>query len=193
MSDLNFQKKKEIARQIATLLSSEENWDIYNKFRMIIDDSYSKSTIVSPFSKLKNLRMKCNNEEVVEHIGIWSPNNSSAKQLFIKTNGTENRYPGSPYLWSDNQEILQKKTDKKRILLIGESIARGFVLDPVFTPAEVLKNLLFTSIEPDSLEVIDLACTGIGASDLLQLIRSSMQLKPDIVILMAGNNWWNSY
>jgi hypothetical protein len=108
----------------------------------------------------------------------------------------ETTLPAFPYprsLWANRTTIKATPPDgRTRVILLGESVARGFVLDPVYTPADVLTNALERKF-PGRFDVVDLACTGIGPSQLLAVAEEAMQISPKYVVLFAGNNWWNAY
>ncbi|MFI8237639.1 hypothetical protein ACIF83_10370 [Streptomyces sp. NPDC085866] len=79
------------------------------------------------------------------------------------------------------------KADARRVVLVGESAARGFLLDPGLTPADVLQGELADGAEP--VQCVDLARTGAGIADLAGLVESLPHLDADAVVLFAGNNW----
>ncbi|MFG2121004.1 hypothetical protein [Streptomyces sp. NPDC048710] len=62
------------------------------------------------------------------------------------------------------------KADARRVVLVGESAARGFLLDPGLTPADVLQGELADGAEP--VQCVDLARTGAGIADLAGLVES---------------------
>lgn len=84
-------------------------------------------------------------------------------------------------------ERIGKKGDKKRIVLLGESVARGFFFDPVYCPAQVLGEQLEASAE--SVEIIDLAQSNCDPWWLSKIAASVPMLEPDAVVVFAGNNW----
>jgi hypothetical protein len=77
----------------------------------------------------------------------------------------------------------------KRVLWLGESAARGYFYDPVWTPAMALQGMLDDALGDRRAEVIDLAQTSIGMMPLLDLTIAAMQLQPDLCVVFAGNNW----
>lgn len=84
-------------------------------------------------------------------------------------------------------ERIGKKGDRKRIVLLGESVARGFFFDPVYCPAKVLREQLTACGEP--VEVIDLAQSNCDPWWLAKIAASVPLLEPDAVVVFAGNNW----
>lgn len=81
------------------------------------------------------------------------------------------------------------KSSKHRVVLVGESVARGFPYDPQFNCALALRKLLDLATGPDEVEVIDLAQNGLTYAGLIDLIESALALKPNVFVVFAGNNW----
>jgi hypothetical protein len=115
-------------------------------------------------------------------IGIWERKQENGETWYVRTPQRE-----SCGFWS-NLERIGPKDSRKRILLLGESVARGTCYDPFFTPAMALDRIL-SCILSEPLEVIDLARTDIGLYELRGLIESSLALSPDAMVIFAGNNW----
>jgi hypothetical protein len=90
-------------------------------------------------------------------------------------------------LWA-NIGRIEAKGSKKRVVLIGESVARGYLYDPLFTPAIALEAMLKARLGADEVEVIDLARVNLSY-EIRELARGALQLEPDAVIILAGNNW----
>lgn len=90
--------------------------------------------------------------------------------------------------WAD-VPCIELKGSRRRVILVGESVARGFFYDPCYTPARVLEALLGSAAVPGGVEVIDLARTALTAQGLAELAGSCMALEPDALVLFAGNNW----
>ena len=82
-------------------------------------------------------------------------------------------------------EVLQAKVagGPTRVLLVGESVAAGYLLAPTYTPALVLDGLL------NDYEVVDLARTNESLASLEVTVEQGLQLEPDVVVMWAGNNW----
>src|SRR6185295_8397379 len=64
----------------------------------------------------------------------------------------------------------EAKSSKPRIVLVGESVARGFPYDPRFNCALALRKLLNLATGADELEVIDLAQNGLTYAGLIDLL-----------------------
>jgi hypothetical protein len=119
-----------------------------------------------------------------ERIGIWKRAERNGAVYYARDPEMKSEWP----FWADVQEIAPKG-GKKRIVLIGESVARGFFYDPHYTAAEELAGILKKVEGFPAAEVIDLARAGLNLPGLLRLIRSCPALEPDVVVLFAGNNW----
>ncbi|MCK6523456.1 hypothetical protein L6R49_18745 [Myxococcota bacterium] len=87
------------------------------------------------------------------------------------------------------RRIGPKAPGALRVCLIGESMAAGFPLAPAYTPALVLEELLRQALGP-AVEVIDLAMPNMGPTEQLRVCEAARQLRPDVFVLMTGNNWY---
>ncbi|MBF8273298.1 MAG: hypothetical protein HW380_2403 [Magnetococcales bacterium] len=90
--------------------------------------------------------------------------------------------------WS-SMERIGPKSSKKRIVYLGESVARGFFFDPHFNPVAVMEAMLAEEPADTGYEIIDLACNGQFMQPMLKLAYDALALRPDMFILFAGNNW----
>ncbi|MEZ4766970.1 MAG: hypothetical protein R2844_00895 [Caldilineales bacterium] len=60
---------------------------------------------------------------------------------------------------------------------------------PHVTPAKTLQAHLRHLLGAGAPEVIDLARTNERHATLVETVRASLQLSPDLLIIYAGNNW----
>jgi tetratricopeptide (TPR) repeat protein len=90
-------------------------------------------------------------------------------------------------LWA-NVGRIEKKGRKLRVVLVGESVARGYLYDPQFNLAMVLTKILQRQLGNEAVEVVDLARTNLGL-EVEELAISALLLEPDAVIIFSGNNW----
>lgn len=119
-----------------------------------------------------------------EGIGIWQRDRHTGE--FVR----QERYRSEFHLWAELERI-PSRSKARRIVLVGESVARGYFYDPLFTCARLLEDIL-NGVEagPIGYEVIDLARSGIDAFDIVPLIRQVGVLDPDVVVFWMGNNWY---
>lgn len=118
------------------------------------------------------------------NIGIYQPVQQNGGTAYIRDPRCKDRWS----YYADVQEI-PVKTYRKRVVLLGESVARGFLLDPDFTPAFVLQSLLGVNTASEDYEVIDLAETNLGMGGLRRRFDQCLALQPDLVVFLAANNW----
>ncbi|MFE9423843.1 hypothetical protein ACFYNO_12875 [Kitasatospora sp. NPDC006697] len=92
------------------------------------------------------------------------------------------------YFWAD-VERLPLTEGRRRVLLLGESAARGYFFDPGTTMAGLIGDCLRRVPGLAELDVIDLARTNADAEDLRRTLHQGIGLGPDAVVVYAGNNW----
>jgi hypothetical protein len=93
----------------------------------------------------------------------------------------------NPWHWADVEYVPPPGT-ARRAVLIGESVARGWAYDPVLNPAQALARQL-EAAAPGQYQCVDLAQAGAMAEDLVAIVGELPALAPDLVIMLAGNNW----
>lgn len=116
------------------------------------------------------------------NVGIWERKVENGKVCFVRRTEMMKEW----HLWA-NVGRIEAKGPKKRVVLVGESVARGYLYDPEFNPASVLQTILETHFGGE-IEVIDLARAGIGF-EIREVALGALHLEPDIAIIFAGNNW----
>lgn len=119
------------------------------------------------------------------HIGIWGKQRRPDGSSFFR------RRPDrvlEQKFWADLEEFeVEPKT--KRIIFLGESVARGHFYDPVYTPAQKLSEAVRTVSGLEKTEVLDLSRHNLTLSNLKYLLRQMPTLKPSAIVIFAGNNW----
>jgi lysophospholipase L1-like esterase len=90
--------------------------------------------------------------------------------------------------WADVDRLPAERPGTFRVLWVGESLARGFLFDPEGPPAAWLETTL-RAAAPRPVQVIDLGSNGMTARRLGDLIPRLSGLRPDAIVLVAGNNW----
>jgi hypothetical protein len=116
-------------------------------------------------------------------IGIWEKRVENGQTSFVRRLDALNTW----HFWA-NMGRIEPKGSKLRVLFIGESVARGYLYDPSFTPAMALQMILEEHYGKDTVEVIDLARTNLSF-EIRELALAALQLEPDIAVFFAGNNW----
>jgi len=118
------------------------------------------------------------------NVGIYCPVGKNGQTYY-------ERDPRCKERWSyfADVQVIPARSQKKRVVLLGESVARGFLLDPDFTPAIMLQSLLRVNTAVEDYEVIDLAETNLGMAGLQRRFEQSLVLEPDVIVFLAGNNW----
>jgi len=91
-------------------------------------------------------------------------------------------------LWARMERIPQQKRGR-RVVLIGESVARALFLDPLFNCAGALQTMCASVAGEKSVELVDLARNGLVPKQALELIASAKLLNPDVYVVFAGNNF----
>ena len=111
-------------------------------------------------------------------IGVWEPRLTADGAVeFIRSKAFAHEWR----FWADVERIPPKAG--RRLVLLGESAARGYLYDPAVTPAAVLQSML------PGVEVVDLARTDLTAPALASMLDGLHALEPDVIVLFAGNNW----
>ncbi|HKR11853.1 MAG TPA: hypothetical protein VJT15_07345 [Pyrinomonadaceae bacterium] len=121
-----------------------------------------------------------------DHIGIWERKVENGKTCFVRRLDMMHDWQQ----WA-NVGRIEAKGDKPRVVLIGESVARGYLYDPLFSSSIALQMILDARFGKGEVEVIDLARSNLSF-EVRELALSALQLEPDIVIIYAGNNWWSA-
>lgn len=120
-----------------------------------------------------------------DYIGIWERKVENGKTCFVRRMEMMHDWQQ----WA-NVGRIEAKGDKPRVVFIGESVARGYLYDPLFSSAIALQMILDNKLGKGEAEVIDLARSNLSY-EVRELALSALQLEPDVVIIFAGNNWWS--
>jgi hypothetical protein len=116
-------------------------------------------------------------------IGIWEPVLENGEVAYVRSQNGDPRK-----LWA-NVKRINPKRNKFRIVLLGESVARGWCLDPGFNCATALQTILESATSRQDIEVIDLARNSLNIAQLKELVDSAAAIEPDMFVIFAGNNW----
>jgi hypothetical protein len=126
-------------------------------------------------------RVEVGNENTLQ-VGIWKKKSGTKDAPFVRRTDCD---------WFDwaNKETIEPKRAKRRVVLVGESVARGYLYDPEFTPASALEGMLRSHLGTAEIDVVDLARSSLTMQPLKTLIGQSLALLPDVIVIFAGNNW----
>ncbi|MFT5821729.1 MAG: tetratricopeptide (TPR) repeat protein [Crocinitomix sp.] len=173
---MNPTNKKEQADSIAQSIYDRDT----NTEKLAQRISELGANIVGGISSKKNEPV---NE--TEKIGIYKSEQVNGENGFVRSD----EYKSHFYLSQRHTDFIRRdKTTTKRILLFGESVARGLFYEPYYGPAQVLEEILNTTSSA-TVEVVDLAVTSSSSVEILQLCKQSLVLSGDTVVIFAGNNW----
>jgi hypothetical protein len=114
-------------------------------------------------------------------VGIWQKHAEDGGISYVRTESQ------ARHLWADVERI-GPKTDRRRIVLLGESAARGQFFDPEFNLAKAMREVLAFAAASE-VEVVDLARVDIQFAQLVKLMHQALALQPDVFVVFAGNNW----
>jgi hypothetical protein len=128
-------------------------------------------------------------EEQPEPIGPWKPQREDDEWVFVRELTTDELLWPRQNQWSDSLSLRQKKGAKRRICLIGESVAQGYFYAPFVTPAKLLEAALAEAAGPGEYEVIDVSKRGETPYSLIYRLVEVLQLAPDVIVCFAGNNF----
>ena len=116
-------------------------------------------------------------------VGIWKRTSINGEDVFVRDEAAFHEW----HLWANIARIPPKRTSR-RIVLLGESVARGYLYDPAYNPAKVLKKILESHLGQGAVEVVDLARTSIEM-EIREVAIAAAALQPDVVASYCGNNW----
>ncbi|MEA2604713.1 MAG: hypothetical protein QOF89_5705 [Acidobacteriota bacterium] len=123
-----------------------------------------------------------------EPISVWEPREvggADTEVVFVRPD---------PHPLGDHHATVKELRPKKaelplRVAFFGESVAAGYLYAPHLTPARVLEAQLQAAGGEPNFEVIDLARTNETLASLMETVRTSLQINPDVLVIFAGNNW----
>jgi len=170
---------KETASRLATLFESDER--VLKLMRQLADAQCNGHSL--PPEIAAETRTELANEAGPVRVGTWEATTGANGRSFVRVQMSD-----PWHLWANVQRI-PPKSRRRRILLVGESVARGLLFDPHFNPALALQEILSAACGPSEIEVIDLARTDLTHKLLQKLISSVVVLEPDALIVFASNNW----
>ncbi|QXV63882.1 hypothetical protein INP83_12285 [Mucilaginibacter sp. 21P] len=173
--------KKEIADRLAELIcQGSDDMATMNKLADEISVSLKPEQLTSSMVLEDDLNAGFDN------VGIWKRSVKQDGVYFMRDDQCKDDWA----YWAQSP-LIPPKSNKKRIAFLGESVARGYLFDPYYTPAQVLEKVLDDSGFIDA-EVIDLARTNLDLNNLKLLTAECLELAPEGIVVFAGNNWFYS-
>ena len=116
-------------------------------------------------------------------VGTWEAVDDRHGRSFVRVE------TGDPWYFWANVQRIPPKGSRRRIVLVGESVARGLLYDPQFNPALALQAMMNAARGASEIEVIDLARTDLSHKPLHDLLNAALHLEPDALVVFSGNNW----
>ncbi|MCP5054470.1 MAG: amino acid adenylation domain-containing protein, partial [bacterium] len=183
MSERPLESRKELAIQLAHLIATQssdrEQIQALQKQLGLGTPSPTPSTAKTP--------VETHREQEQGPVGIWVPQVKNGKTYYTR----DLKYQAEFKDWAKVHQI-PPKSSKTRIVYFGESVSRGYLLDPFYTPAQVLETLLNANPSRHGMEVVDLARNDCTLDRLSELCSAGVALEPDVMVIFAGNNWLSS-
>ena len=116
-------------------------------------------------------------------VGIWRAERTASGVALRRTDPADDR----ECHWA-NVDYVPPPAGAHRVVVIGESVARGGSYEPLFTPTSALAGRLERAA-PGKYQCVDLAEAGATVEVLTRLARQLPVAEPDVVVVIAGNNW----
>lgn len=179
MNDRPAESLKALATDLSNLISGD------------VADEEKMKLLLTQFRFSEEDHLHANGKEEAPYpinynsIGIWKKSIQDGKVYYERDLEKSIDWP----LWANTHKISQDK-DRKRIILLGESVARGYFYDPYYTVAVELEAIINNLQGKAYCEVVDLARTSISMDDLQHVGATCKGLDPDAVVIFAGNNWF---
>lgn len=167
---------KRVATDLAEFFASDTGARQLDLIRLMVRSAQSTSSGTATLRRPPDRSRR--------RIGIWEERVRGGETIFVRTPGVE-----PWHLWADEPRLAAKRPRTRRVVLLGESVARGFFYDPVFNPAIALRTILATAAPAGTMDVVDLARTDQPIGGLQPLLEDAMVLGPDAIVIFAGNNW----
>jgi hypothetical protein len=121
-----------------------------------------------------------------EPIAGWLPQQVDGQLLFVQPEGVRLLDP-----YGTRQRVWTARKDPRhlRVCYLGESVATGLHYAPDYSFGKIMAAQLDAAVGPGVFDFVDLSMAGILRHTLVEQFRASFQLNPDVIIIMAGNNW----
>jgi hypothetical protein len=167
---------KNTADRLAHLFESEEGERILRLITQL-------STVQDRAASFTEEPKKNGNTPGRLRVGTWEAADEANGRSFVRVNVGD-----SWHVWANVQRIPPKGS-RRRVVLLGESVARGYFYDPEFNPALALQEIFNAACGPSAIQVVDLARTDLMHDGLQTLLPAALHLEPDALVIFSGNNW----
>jgi len=143
-------------------------------------------------SNVSSMLRPSNDEGDLQPIGPWMPAIEDGQPAFVRE-----PMQGHDFIWwkpSFEREVIRPRQDGDpcRVCVIGESAAAGMFYTPHCTPTTALAQHLSTvGGAAQTFEVLDLTRNSMNATELVSVTSAALQLRPNYVVVFAGNNWFS--
>lgn len=84
--------------------------------------------------------------------------------------------------------VSPKPVGTLRVVLAGESAAKGFPQPPALAASAFLREMLRDCLPGRAVEVINLGCTAISSFPVMEILDEMLAYEPDAVVIYCGNN-----
>lgn len=119
------------------------------------------------------------------HVGPWRLEHTAAGTGLHRDPATYPSIGSGLADWSP-VEGVPPPAAARRVVVIGESTARGWPFADLLSPTSVLQRRL----DPvGAYQCVDLSKVGANGEDLIAVARCLPALRPSVIVSFAGNNW----
>jgi hypothetical protein len=116
-------------------------------------------------------------------VGVWRAERTAGGVALHRTEAADD---GACH-WA-GVDYVPAPAGARRVVVIGESLARGGSYEPLYTPTGALARRLDRAA-PGAYQCVDLAKAGATVEALTHLAGQLPVVEPDILVVIAGNNW----
>lgn len=124
-------------------------------------------------------------------IGPWSLSDDG-RALIRRGDPPSTAWPRQGGSWSTVDHISVRPERTHRVALVGESVARGFLIDPVVNPAGLCRTELRAAGVESDVELLDFGVNNLAPSGALTLCRAAVELGSSVIVVYVGNNFLRS-
>src|SRR6267142_4118990 len=141
---------KSFANRLAQQVSTQEGLEALRLLRLTNLIGNSASAAKPGFDDIGDRRKAAAAPPAPSNrVGIWEKKVENGQTYFVRSKDKLEEWN----YWA-NLGRIEPKGHKKRVVLIGESVARGYLYDPQYTCAMALEKVLQTHAGSDEIEVI---------------------------------------